>query len=105
MGKVLEDWGVEMHRIKQVETLEGYRLRLVFEDGTQGIVDLSDLVGRGVFAFWNDYGLFQKVCIGDTGELVWPNAVDLCPDSLYLRLTGKKPGEIFPALLREPVDA
>ena len=40
----------------------------------------------------------MKVKIGETGELIWSEQVDLCPDALYLRLTGKKPEDIFPSL-------
>ena len=39
--------------------------------------------------------------VGETGELIWPNDLDLCPDALYLRVTGKKPEEEFPALKHE----
>jgi hypothetical protein len=31
--------------------------------------------------------------------------IDLCPDSLYLKVTGRKPEEIFPSLGFEPVYA
>ena len=90
-----------MHKITQVEAMEGYHISLSFADGTSGEVDLSDLAGRGVFAAWRDYAEFQKVMIGETGELIWPNEVDLCPDALYLRVTGKKPEEEFPVLQHE----
>ena len=75
---------------------------LTFEDGTRGVADLHELVGSGVFALWNDYGAFQNVKIGDSGELVWSDMVDLCPDSLYLQVTGKSPEDVFPSLKREP---
>ena len=39
--------------------------------------------------------------VGETGELVWSCGVDLCPDALYLRVTGKKPEEEFPVLKHE----
>lgn len=39
------------------------------------------------------------------GELVWGNDLDLCPDSLYLRLTGKKPEEVFTSLQRKAIHA
>ena len=90
-----------MHRITKVEPLEKYRLNLLFADGTHGVADLSDLAGRGVFALWNDYAQFRKVRIAETGELVWSDQIDLCPDSLYLKVTGKKPENVFPALQRE----
>ncbi len=87
-----------MHRITEVNVLQNYRLQLTFMDGTHGIADLSDLVGKGVFSLWKDYEQFRKVKIGDTGELTWTEQVDLCPDSLYLKVTGKKPEDLFPGL-------
>jgi hypothetical protein len=94
-----------MHRIVAVVVLEGYRLDLTFADGIRGLADLHELVGSGVFALWNDYSAFQSVKIGDCGELVWSDMVDLCPDSLYLRVTGKSPSDVFPNLRGEPVNA
>ncbi len=81
-----------MHKIIEVQVLENYRFHITFLDGTQGNADVSELVGKGVFALWNDYEEFRKVKIADTGELFWSEQVDLCPDSLFLRITGK--GEI-----------
>ena len=63
-------------------------------------MDLSDLVGKGVFAFWRDPRAFEQVQIGSLGELVWADKVGLCPDSLCLKATGKKPEDVFPALRR-----
>ncbi len=64
----------------------------------EGTVDLSKWVGKGVFALWEDETRFRDVRIGDAGELVWDNQVDLCPDALYLMITGKRPEDIFPNL-------
>ncbi|PIX85475.1 MAG: DUF2442 domain-containing protein [Nitrospirae bacterium CG_4_10_14_3_um_filter_53_41] len=90
-----------MVRITKVMVLQGYCLELAFDDGVRGVVDLSDLVGKGVFALWGDSHVFEQVRIGSFGELVWGDQIDLCPDSLYLRATGKKPEDVFPALRRE----
>jgi hypothetical protein len=90
-----------MHQIIQVEALEDYRISVSFADGTSGRLDLSGLAGHGVFAAWEDYAEFRKVMVGETGDLVWPSGLDLCPDALYLRLTGKKPEEEFPVLQHE----
>ena len=94
-----------MHRIARVEVLEDYRVDLSFADGARGVVDLSDLVGRGVFAAWKDYAEFRKVRIGDTGELIWPGEIDLCPDALYLKATRQKAEDLFPALQHELIHA
>lgn len=90
-----------MHKITRVQALPGYRLELTFDDGITGIVDLSGLAGRGVFALWNDRRAFEQVQIGSSGDLVWSDQVDLCPDALYLKVTGKQPEEVFPALRPE----
>ena len=94
-----------MRKISKVKVLQGYRLELAFDDGVSGVVDLSDLVGKGVFSLWRDRHAFEQVRIGSIGELVWGDQIDLCPDSLYLKATGKRPEEVFPALRREPVHA
>jgi len=94
-----------MRKISKVKVLQGYRLELAFDDGVSGVVDLSDLVGKGVFALWHDRHAFEQVRIGSFGELAWGDQIDLCPDSLYLKATGKKPEEVFPALRRERAHA
>jgi hypothetical protein len=94
-----------MHRITAVNILEGFRLELTFDDGVCGTVDLSDLAGKGVFALWHDRSAFEKVRIGASGELAWGDQIDLCPDSLYLRTTGKTPEDLFPSLRHEPSHA
>jgi hypothetical protein len=94
-----------MRRIKEVKVLAEYRLDLAFDDGTKGVVDLSSLVGKGVFSLWHDPSAFERVRIGTSGELIWDDQVDLCPDALYLKVTGKRPEDLFPALRREPAHA
>ena len=90
---------------KKVKALENHRLELEFDDGTRGIADVSHLVGKGVFEDWKDPEHFRQVSIGDSGELTWPSGQDLCPDALYLRVTGKRPEDLYPALSREAASA
>jgi hypothetical protein len=94
-----------MRKILKVKALQGYRLELEFDDGVSGTVDLSDLVGKGVFGLWSDRSTFERVRIGPSGELVWSDDLDLCPDTLYLKLTGQKPEDLFPSLRPEPAHA
>ena len=94
-----------MRRISKVRVLPGYRLELEFDDGVSGTVDLSEAVGKGVFTLWLDPLAFDQVRIGSSGELVWGDRIDLCPDALYLKVTGKKPEDIFPALRHQPAHA
>lgn len=81
-----------------IKPLDHYRLWLKFSDGVDGVVDLSYLVGKGVFALWNDYAAFQNAVIGASGEIVWNEQVDLDSIALYLKITGKTPNDLFPKL-------
>ena len=94
-----------MRKISEVKVLQGYRLELVFDDGARGVVDLSGLVGKGLFAMWCTHRIFDQVRIGSFGELIWGHQIDLCPDALYLKATGKRPEEVFPALRSESTHA
>jgi hypothetical protein len=81
--------GIAMHQIVRVEAAEGYRLKLRFGDGTEGMADLSGLVGKGIFEGWKDPACFAEVSVDPlTGAPAWPGGVDLCPDSLYESVTG-----------------
>lgn len=83
-----------MTRITNVEVRGTYRIWIEFVDGASGVVDLSDLVGRGVFQRWKDHSEFERVSIDDeTGTVSWPGGIDLCPDSLYQEVTGKPVAE------------
>lgn len=82
-----------MRHIVEAEPRQEYRLWIRFEDGTEGEVDLSGLVGKGVFRGWEDPAEFRKVHIDpDTHTVSWPGGVDLCPDSLYKDLVGARVG-------------
>jgi hypothetical protein len=94
-----------MLKVTKVSVINKYCLELTFNDGVCGVVDLSDLVGKGVFDLWRDPQIFKQVQIGPFGELVWLDKIDLCPDSLYLKVTGKKPEDIFPTLHCETIHA
>jgi len=94
-----------MRKVTKVNVVRGYQLELTFDDGVSGTVDLSDLVGKGVFSLWQDPNAFAQARIGSAGELLWGEQVDLCPDALYLRVVGKKPEDLFPGLQWEPTRA
>jgi hypothetical protein len=84
--------------ITKAKTLPAYRLELHFDNGESGVVDLSEFVGQGVFAVWERPGVFEQVAVTTEGAVEWPGGLDMCPDSLYLRMTGKRPEDLFPAL-------
>lgn len=92
-------------KVTNVKSAGGYRLELAFDDGVHGIVDLADFAGVGVFQAWLKPGFFEQVVITDSGALAWPGDLDLCPDALYLRLTGKTVEQMFPSWRDQPAYA
>lgn len=78
-----------MVRPTSVKALPNFRIWLRYSDGVEGEVDLADLAGRGVFAAWNDQTFFNSVRLGAHGAIEWSPELDICPDSMYLRITGK----------------
>ena len=92
-------------KIVEICPREGFKLYLRYDDGVAGEVDLSALAGQGVFAAWREPGLFARARLSEAGAVEWPGEIDLCPDALYLELTGKPVEEVFPALRRIPTHA
>jgi hypothetical protein len=89
----------------EVKALTKFRLWLRYQDGVTGTVDLSHLAGKGVFALWNDPHQFARVHIGSLGGVAWSKDVELCPDALYMEITGKSPAEVFPSLMPKAANA
>lgn len=87
-----------MPKLLELNPRPEFKIWVRYDDGSAGEVDLSDLAGRGVFAAWNNTPTFQKAYIGPQGQLSWGDDIELCPDAIYMRLTGKSPEEVFPAL-------
>ena len=85
--------------IVAVSSLGDYRLRLRFEDGVEGVVDLAPHISfRGVFEPLRDPTYFAQVRVDpELGTVTWPNGADLDPDVLYARVTGN------PILLEAPL--
>jgi hypothetical protein len=72
-----------MIRPIRVEPLSGYRIRIAYADGVEGLVDLSADVGRGVFAPLADEAVFRSVHIGRYGQIAWSEEIEICPDAAY----------------------
>lgn len=84
-----------MPNLVSVAALPNYCVQLTYDDGAAGQVDLSHLAGQGVFSAWLDSKSFGQVKLGEFGELNWGNGIELCPDALYLQLTGKSSEEVL----------
>lgn len=77
--------------IVAVQPQEGYQLYLKFEDGIEGVIDISQLIEfTGIFAPLQDLTYFTQVKVNpDWGTIYWENGADLDPDVLYSVVTGQ----------------
>ncbi len=84
-----------MVHVTEVEPRGGTRLHLRFDDGSAGEVDIAQLIPfEGVFASLRDPDVFAQVRLDpDWGTVCWPGDLDLAPEPLYERVTGRNPVE------------
>ena len=84
-----------LHLVKKVDYVEGYKLKLQFDNKRIKIIDLECLLknAKNNFIVLVNSDYFKKVrCDGTT--VVWPNGVDLCPDVLYRMGKDVKPSSL-----------
>lgn len=76
-----------IHDIVEVEVLDAYVLRVVFDDGEVREVDLSEQLDGPAFEPLQDPREFAKVTVdAETGTVVWPTGADLDPIVIYQEL-------------------
>jgi len=73
-----------MQQVIAVTATERYVIRVRFADGMEGTIDLSQMIGQGVFTQLADADAFAQVYVDAvTHTVAWPQGIDLCPDTLY----------------------
>jgi hypothetical protein len=79
-------------RVTEVLPEPPFRLHLTFSDGSAGVVDLrTEVAGRsGLFEPLADPSYFSRAMLDrEAGTVAWPNGLDLDPEVLYHKLTGR----------------
>jgi hypothetical protein len=71
--------------LKEIQVMDGYKIRVRFEDGKQGTVDLSKIISQGgVFSRLKERSLFEQAYVNeDWAVLCWPGDIDIAPETLY----------------------
>ena len=72
-------------RVARLEVLSGFRLRVAFNDGTEGTVELADFLNSGssgVLTALREEALFRQARI-TLGAVTWPGNLDLAPDVMH----------------------
>jgi len=67
--------------LKDAEHIENYRVRLELNDGTYGIVDLSDSLDGPVFEPLKNLDYFKRFRL-EGHTLAWENGADFAPEYL-----------------------
>lgn len=71
-------------KIVSAEYLEGYKLRVAFDDGKEGVLDLEGHLWGEVFEPLRDVSKFKRFHVdSDLATIVWPTGADLAPEFLY----------------------
>lgn len=76
-------------RIKSVEPLENYLLKVVFDDGKKGIYDVKDDINT--IPQYKDLqgikGMFERIQLDESRTCVyWSDKIDLPSDTIYENL-------------------
>lgn len=79
----------DLVRIRKVEPLDDFNVRLEFTDGTSKDIDLEPYLRGKVFdPLRMDQTAFRTVHVDErSGTIVWDNGADIDPDVLYHGLT------------------
>lgn len=69
--------------VTDVQYLQNYQLKLTFNDGVAGVVDLSNELWGEMFEPLQDTTLFSRVRLDkELDTIVWDNGADLAPEFL-----------------------
>ena len=66
----------------KADYLDGYRVKLLFNNGETKIVDLSQSLNGSVFAPLKELELFKRFTI-KYNTIEWENGADFAPEYLY----------------------
>ncbi|MDZ7615466.1 MAG: DUF2442 domain-containing protein, partial [Patescibacteria group bacterium] len=65
----------------------GYRIRVRFNNGREGVVDLADVLWGPMFEPLRDVAAFRRFQVSDVLHTIrWDNDADLAPEFLLQRL-------------------
>lgn len=82
-----------LNKITHLERLGGFRLRLRFSDGSEGVHDFSEMVSEAgpMLEPLRDEAYFARVFL-EFGAPTWPNGFDIAPE--WLRREMEAAGEL-----------
>jgi hypothetical protein len=82
-----------MYDIIEATYVQDYEIELRFADNSVGIVDFAEYKNRkGLFESLKDINFFRNFKLDkELNTITWENGLDIAPDTLYIKATGKYP--------------
>ena len=77
-----------------VTALAGHKIKVVFDDGVSGIVDLNDLVQKGIFQQLMDEQVFRNVHT-DGSAIAWSEELEIDADNIYAEILKADPTQLL----------
>ena len=75
--------------VVQAQYRGAHRIRLVFNDGAEGILNFRPWLKGPVFEPLKDLDYFRRFFV-DGGTVAWPNGADIAPETLYAAAVGTR---------------
>lgn len=73
----------------KVEAINAKVIWIKFDDGVQGQIDLSYLFKKPIFKKLENPTFFSQVYIdSETDAIAWNEELEICPNTLYLKISG-----------------
>ena len=72
--------------VTSAKPVEGYRVQVRFDDGREGVADLSEALVGPMFEPLRDPDMFNMMRVDkELRTIVWPNGCDLAPEYIYFQ--------------------
>jgi len=81
-------------KVTDVTVIPEYKLKVTFDDGVSGIIDLKDFIGSGIFSILKDEKLFDKAYAAGYA-IAWNNELEIDAIAIYAEILNKKPEDIL----------
>ena len=79
--------------VTSARPLDGFRVEVCFDDGREGVADLTEAIEGPMFESLKDPDVFTTLRVDEElRTIVWPNGADLAPEYLYYRAFQDDPG-------------
>ena len=70
--------------ITKAMPLDGFRVKVCFDDGREGVADLSEALTGPAFELLKDPEVFKQFHVDEKLQtIVWPNGTDLAPEYIH----------------------